>query len=331
MKLNVIFRLATLLYRSCFVYVFVLFCLAGFLISCEREVLKGDEKLDQVEPITWQEQIKYVQNKNRITTKAYDVNKPCLLNYTYKGTIDSEIGRQELLNRLFADTTMVVWYKDFWHFEILPFKEAKEKAKVKGCEPYALIEEQLRTGICIGMEMVDLKWLYKGKTYHSTAVVSNEHGGFVYEHIGFRVIDAEKGFFQEDDHLEMNSLRTKTSSEGDYSNSGGCELRSTKMNSIENLLGMVVATYKIIVSSVFNSAGILIDRSLNATHSAALGFTCTADARTVSGTLNSSKYHEFAWGYSYGSGVSVSLGWNGSGFTISGGGQGATGTEIHRP
>ncbi len=36
-------------------------------------------------------------------------------------------------------------------------------------------------------------------------------------------------------------------------------------------------------------------------------------------------------GYSYGSGVSVSLGWNGSGFTISGGGQGATGIEIHRP
>ena len=76
---------------------------------------------------------------------------------------------------------------------------------------------------------------------------------------------------------------------------------------------------------------ILIDRNLNATHSAAYGFTCTADVRTVSGTLNSSKYHEFAWGYSYGSGVSVSLGWNGSGFTISGGGQGATGIEIHRP
>ena len=75
---------------------------------------------------------------------------------------------------------MVVWYKDFWHFEILSLKEAKEKAKVSGGEPYVLIEEQLRTGICIGMEMVDLKWLYKGKTYHSTAIVSNEHGGFVY-------------------------------------------------------------------------------------------------------------------------------------------------------
>ena len=80
---------------------------------------------------------------------------------------------------------------------------------------------------------------------------------------------------------------------------------------------MVVPTYNITVRSVFNSAGILIDRNLN--------------VRTVSGTLYSSKYHEFAWGYSYGSGVSVSLGWNGSGFTISGGGQGATGTEIHRP
>ena len=186
------------------------------------------------------------------------------------------------------------------------------------------------------MEMVDLKWLYKGKTYHSTAIVSNEHGGFVYEHIGYRVIDAEEGSFQEDDYSEMNSLRTKTSSEGDGSDpnpGGGSDiiLRFTKMNSVKNAAGMVVATYNITVRSVFNSAGILIDRNLNATHSAAYGFTCTADVRTVSGTLNSSKYHEFAWGYSYGSGVSVSLGWNGSGFTISGGGQGATGIEIHRP
>ena len=258
------------------------------------------------------------------------------LNYTYKGTIESETERQKLLEELFADTTMVVWYKDFWHFEILSLKEAKEKAKVSGGEPYVLIEEQLRTGICIGMEMVDLKWLYKGKTYHSTAIVSNEHGGFVYEHIGYRVIDAEEGSFQEDDYSEMNSLRTKTSSEGDGSDpnpGGGSDiiLRFTKMNSVKNAAGMVVATYNITVRSVFNSAGILIDRNLNATHSAAYGFTCTADVRTVSGTLNSSKYHEFAWGYSYGSGVSVSLGWNGSGFTISGGGQGATGIEIHRP
>ena len=52
MKLHVIFRLATSLYRSCFVYVFVLLCLAGFLNSCEREVLKGDEKIVQVEPAT---------------------------------------------------------------------------------------------------------------------------------------------------------------------------------------------------------------------------------------------------------------------------------------
>jgi hypothetical protein len=336
MKLHVIFRLATSLYRSCFVYVFVLLCLAGFLNSCEREVLKGDEKIVQVEPATWQEQIKYAQNRNRIGTETYNSDRPCLLNYTYKGTIESETERQKLLEELFADTTMVVWYKDFWHFEILSLKEAKEKAKVSGGEPYVLIEEQLRTGICIGMEMVDLKWLYKGKTYHSTAIVSNEHGGFVYEHIGYRVIDAEEGSFQEDDYSEMNSLRTKTSSEGDGSDpnpGGGSDiiLRFTKMNSVKNAAGMVVATYNITVRSVFNSAGILIDRNLNATHSAAYGFTCTADVRTVSGTLNSSKYHEFAWGYSYGSGISVSLGWNGSGFTISGGGQGATGIEIHRP
>ena len=119
MKLHVIFRLATSLYRSCFVYVFVLLCLAGFLNSCEREVLKGDEKIVQVEPATWQEQIKYAQNRNRIGTETYNSDRPCLLNYTYKGTIESETERQKLLEELFADTTMVVWYKDFWHFEIL--------------------------------------------------------------------------------------------------------------------------------------------------------------------------------------------------------------------
>ena len=125
MKLHVIFRLATSLYRSCFVYVCVLLCLAGFLNSCEREVLKGDEKIVQVEPATWQEQIKYAQNRNRIGTETYNSDRPCLLNYTYKGTIESETERQKLLEELFADTTMVVWYKDFWHFEILSLKEAK--------------------------------------------------------------------------------------------------------------------------------------------------------------------------------------------------------------
>jgi len=73
------------------VYVFVLLCLAGFLNSCEREVLKGDEKIVQVEPATWQEQIKYAQNRNRIGTETYNSDRPCLLNYTYKGTIESNV------------------------------------------------------------------------------------------------------------------------------------------------------------------------------------------------------------------------------------------------
>ena len=322
-------------------YVFILLCLVGFLNSCEREVVlwqENNEKVDRIEPTTWQEQIKYVQNKNKIATKTYDVDKLCLLSYAYKGIIDTEAKRQEVLKSLFADTTMVVWYKDFWHFEILSLKEAKEKAKVKGYDPYIVIENQLRTAICTGMEMVDLEWRYKGKAYHSIAIVSNEHGGIVYEHIGYRVIDTEEGCFQEDDYLGVNSVRTKTSSEGGWpdpnpslGNESGKILRFTKMNSIKNLAGLKVATYNITVRSEFNNAGVLIDRNLNATHSANLGYNCTADVRTVSGTLYSSKYHEFAWGYAYGSGVSVSLGWNGSGFTISGGGQGATGTEIHRP
>ena len=47
-------------------YVFVLLCLAGFLNSCEREVLKGDEKIVQVEPATWQEK----KNMRRIETES---------------------------------------------------------------------------------------------------------------------------------------------------------------------------------------------------------------------------------------------------------------------
>ena len=45
-------------------YVFVLLCLAGFLNSCEREVLKGDEKIVQVEPATWQEQMRRIETES---------------------------------------------------------------------------------------------------------------------------------------------------------------------------------------------------------------------------------------------------------------------------
>lgn len=218
MKTNAIFKIAISLYRNSFMYVFILLCLVGFLNSCERNVIpwhENNEKINQIEPATWQEQIKYVQNKNKIATKNYDADKLCLLSYAYKGKIDTEAKRQEVLKSLFADTTMIVCYNDSWHFEILSLKEAKEKSKVKGYDPYIILENQLRTTICTGLEMVDLVWRYKGETYHSTAIVSNEHGGIVYEHIGYRVIDTEEGCFQEDNYLETNFVRTKTSSEGE--------------------------------------------------------------------------------------------------------------------
>ena len=278
-------------------------------------------------PTSWQEQIKYAQNKNSLSTKSNNSDQLYLQGYNYKGTIDSQAKIAEVIDELFSDEAVTVEYTDISTFEIVTLKAIRQKAKELSIEdPLLSLRAQLDTLIQVGMELIEIEWLYKGTTFYSTAIVSNEHGGFLYDHIGFRVLGTEREEAKAKE-IELNIPSTKTSSEFEVATIR----RFNKPGSIPNFYGMIVIRYHITCSSSFNAHGILCDRTLNATHYAAPGFSCAADIKTVSGEIGTSKFHEFAWGYAYGSGITVSLGWNGTGFSISPSAQGSTGAQVHKP
>lgn len=98
----------------------------------------------------------------------------------------------------------------------------------------------------------------------------------------------------------------------------------------KNIYGGYVWIYHIHRSSFFNGKGILVSRSNIATHDSAIGWSCDARLETIGGTIDESKYDEFAWGYSYGRNMDVTLSWNGTGFTIPSGSTGTSGSLVHR-
>lgn len=141
-------------------------------------------------PTTWQEQIKYAQNKNSLSTKSNNSDQLYLQGYTYKGKIDSQAKIAEVIDELFSDEAVTVGYTDISTFEIVTLKAIRQKAEALSIkDPLLPLRAQLDNLIQVGMELIEIEWLYKGSTFYSTAIVSNEHGGFLYDHIGFRVLD----------------------------------------------------------------------------------------------------------------------------------------------
>ena len=58
---------------------------------------------------------------------------------------------------------------------------------------------------------------------------------------------------------------------------------------------------------------------------------CKAAAETIGGEEDVSKYHKFAWAWSYGNDTTITISFAGNGFSMTGGDRGASGEEIHRP
>lgn len=61
-------------------------------------------------------------------------------------------------------------------------------------DTYDLIQQQLTKELKIGMELIELQWEYKGKTFNSVAVV-HKGGKFVYDPIGSLVLFENEIFF----------------------------------------------------------------------------------------------------------------------------------------
>ncbi|NDV65499.1 hypothetical protein [Bacteroides sp. 224] len=305
---------------------FILACISIFLISCNSDdtyngVSNYDDQLNL--PTTWQEQLKSAQNRSNVETRN-GANEIKLIGYTHKGIIDSENEISVIMEHLFSNNASIVQYTNKDEFEILPLKAVRENAiQSIGIDPTERLIPQLKTKILVGMEIIELEWNYKGNIYYSTAIASNEHGGILYDHIGYMILNP-RSFSQIDQEISTPEVKTRSESIA----------RTTCVFSkgwpVYNLYYIKVMGFSLKCVSTFRN-GILVDRSCNSSSWADSGFTCEADIKTVGGDLDSSRYHEFAWAYCYGIGWSASISFQGVGFNVSGGDQREAGTEVHRP
>lgn len=313
------------------VNLFLLSIVGLFLISCNADVFGDSESLfpdEETLPCltTWQEQLEYAKKNNNVTARS-NANGIYFVGHIYNGKINTQKQLSELLEQLFADDANVVMYIDSLNFEIVPLKKIRQKAQSMGVsDPSEALKLQLDSKIKIGMDIIELEWRYKGKTYYSKAIASNEQGGILYDHIGHMIIVSDSHKSQATE-IKSDVKAIKTRSEG----SGITERSFVLQNDGGyNYWGNLIWEYTISCSSFFDKDGILCNRSMMASYDSAFGWSCDAKVQTINGGIGLSKYHEFAWGHAHASSISASVEWNGVGFTISSGSTGATGSVVHR-
>ena len=293
--------------------------------SCNGELF-SDLQSDSSEicPIagkTWQEQL-----DESIKTKTKSDKDIYLNGYTYKGKINSRKEISKILSDMFSESSAIVHYTDssLLNYEIVSIGSLMQSSSmIKNNDVYGNLKSKLQTIVKEGMELVELEWVYKGEIYYSTAIASNEYGGIIYDNIGTYIIK------EKDNNTMQISVQPliKTRSE-----SGNPSVKTFTLSyRAENYFGMFIYEYDITCKSYFNASGILTDRETHAYSNSALGWECEAEIKSISGEINVSNYHEFAWAYAYGLNCSITIGWNGSSYVINGGSHKAQGTEIHRP
>ncbi len=186
MKKRVLSSLFMVLFAVCFIY--------------------ANRDISQDSLTTWQEQLEYAKN-NLGEVNEVDVDHLKLLNYTYKGVIKSKKKKDEIIDSLLScdapfvmhlppiirrDTTItgnsyVIHKKSFPRFEIITVCEMVELVGTMEENPVKQMRQQLAQLIQVGFEYLELEWSYKGKTFNSLCIVSNENGGIVYEPIGSNI------------------------------------------------------------------------------------------------------------------------------------------------
>lgn len=270
---------------------------------------------------TWQEQVKCARKE----TLAKSSNGITLIGFTYRGKIRNQEQILELHKLLFADTVDVV-VNTGGNYAVASVKSVRDMCRNINYDPFKHLELQLDTMITLGVDVIDLEWSYKGRTVYSTAIASNEKGGILYDHIGNKIVTSKRQPRKKKTVSNKDLLKTK-SEEGDSNREVITEMSD---NGGYNLWGKLVWEYYIFCRSVFDSEGILCDRFTHTRKHAEGGWSCDAKIQSIGGEVNVSKYHEFAWAYAYGENITVSISWDGSGFTNTSGGSASSGTLVHR-
>lgn len=284
-----------------------------------------------VQPKTWQEQLEYAKSKSSLNASTRtEKNGIRCINYTYKGRIETEAEKHKTIEQLFSDNAATVQYISALNYEIVSVKTMIQESKALGItnDIFAKAKSLLEDSIQIGMELIEIEWLYKGEIFYSTAIATNERGGILYDNIGYLMLEGIESEERTTDAVSINSPMIKTRGEYDVDEEKKCQFY--KSDNGYNYYHVKVWSYDLWCTSDFNKNGILCSRRMNSSSDSALLWDCQVGLRTVSGEIDVDKFHEFAWAYAYGPSLTVSVSWNGVQFSASGGGSAATGTEVHR-
>lgn len=156
------------------------------------------------EPATWREQLEYAKKLYK-TEPGKNGNGLSFINYTYKGVINSEAVKSAIIDTLFSpdapfplilpsvitvDTTYsegvcTITKRRYPKFEMITVGRLVDSSNTQGTENNVeQIRQILDTNIQIGFEYIELEWDYKGKKITTLCIVSDKHGGIIYDHIG---------------------------------------------------------------------------------------------------------------------------------------------------
>lgn len=187
---------------------FFLFVLVGVYSYSDL----SSQTLPSEELCTWQERLEYAKSYNHETKSGKDL--PCIVSYRHKGTIGEKDDISGIVESMFSEDSYFVLYKDFGFagLEILPICTMLQKLCVPdGHDPFKDLKSQLKEEVKAGMEMVEIEWSYRGESFLSMAIVSNEKGGFIYDNIGTYVISETTGTcFSCDESLPPFNLRSES-------------------------------------------------------------------------------------------------------------------------
>jgi hypothetical protein len=179
--------------------------------------------------------------------------------------------------------------------------------------------------------VVHVEWKHKGKIHYTTCLVS-EKKGIVYDSflyfIHFRIGQGESIGTIPTTISRLKS--TNIEEEGEP-----IHYYFTKWDAGHNLYGQILWKYDIncmVTGTLVGSQKSITDKSMDAYHDAMWPFWyCDAKVNSKSFVTGVNGHLDFAWGWTYKYATSVSLTWNGIGFTMTGGGTGSTGEEYVIP
>ena len=156
-------------------------------------VLYTNVCFSQNTPTTWQDRLEALKNSFNEENRG-DVSFLKLLGYTYKGIIGSQTVKSDIIDSLLSYNAPAIL-----HLPPIVMRDTVSRGDSCVIRERVLpigekslltsLRQQLNNLIHLDYEYLELEWSYKNKHFKSLCVVSNEHGGFIYDPIGSNILE----------------------------------------------------------------------------------------------------------------------------------------------